>query len=120
MNSQKLCKIAADALDDMKALNVVQLDVQHLTTMTDQMLIASGRSDRHVRSLASSVVAAAKEAGFKPVGMEGEESGEWVLVDLNGVIVHVMQQKFRDFYQLEQLWGMKSADSESAADISEG
>lgn len=107
MNSQQLCKIAYDALDEMKALNIVQLDVENLTTMTDHMLICSGRSDRHVKSLAQSVVAAAKDSGNRPIGTEGEDSGEWVLVDLNGVIVHVMQQKFRDFYQIEQLWSVE-------------
>lgn len=107
MNSQQLCKVAFDALDEMKALDIVQLDVEKLTTMTDYMLICSGRSDRHVKSLAHSVVDAAKQSGTRPIGMEGDDSGEWVLVDLNGVIVHVMQQKFRDFYQLEKLWSVE-------------
>src|ERR1700724_582158 len=92
------------ALDDMKAVNVRVLDVRGLTDIADTMVIASGNSDRHVRSIAERVVEKAKESGFRPLGKEGERDGEWVLVDLQDIIVHVMLPRVREFYGLERLW----------------
>jgi ribosome-associated protein len=92
------------ALDDMKAVNVRVMDVRGVTDIADCMVIASGNSDRHVRSIADRVVERAKAAGFRPYGREGERDGEWVLVDLNDVIVHVMLPRVREFYGLEGLW----------------
>ena len=92
------------ALDDMKAVNVRVLDVRGLTDIADTMVIASGNSDRHVRSIAERLVERAKAAGFRPLGTEGERDGEWVLVDLQDVIVHVMLPRVREFYGLERLW----------------
>lgn len=92
------------ALDDMKAANVRVLDVRGLTDIADMMVIASGNSDRHVRSIAERVVEKAKAAGFRPLGTEGERDGEWVLVDLQDIIVHVMLPRVREFYGLERLW----------------
>jgi ribosome-associated protein len=92
------------ALDDMKAVNVKSFDVRQVTDVSDCMVLASGNSDRHVRSIADRVVERAKQAGFRPMGIEGERDGEWVLVDLNDVIVHVMLPRVREFYGLEQLW----------------
>ena len=103
---KSLVQIAAGALDDLKADNVQVLDVSHLTTVTDTMVIASGRSDRHVKAIAAAVVEQAKKAGFRPLGVEGERSGEWVLVDLADVVVHVMLPRVREFYNLEKLWDM--------------
>lgn len=97
-------KLITGALEDLKAVDVRTFDVQRLTTITDTMIIASGTSDRHVRALADKVVEAARANGCKPMGTEGEGDGEWVLVDLGDVVVHVMQPRIRDFYNLEKLW----------------
>ncbi len=94
------------ALDDMKALEVKLLDVRDLTDIADFMVIASGTSDRHVRSVAQRVVEKAKEAGFRPHSVEGQQDGDWVLIDLNEIIVHVMLPRVREFYGLEKLWDM--------------
>ena len=113
---KSLGEIVAHALDDLKADDVHVLDVRHLTTVTDTMVVASGRSDRHVRAIAGGVVEQAKKAGFRPLGVEGERSGEWVLVDLADVVVHVMLPRVREFYNLEKLWDMtaRSEDAERA------
>jgi ribosome-associated protein len=99
-----LVKTVVAALDDMKAVNVKVIDVRKVTDVADCMVLASGTSDRHVRSIASKVVEKSKIAGFRPMGVEGERDGEWVLVDLNDVIVHVMLPRVREFYGLEGLW----------------
>ena len=92
------------ALDDMKAVNVRVLDVRGLTDIANTMVSASGNSDRHVRSIADRVVESAKAAGFRPLGTEGARDGEWVLVDLQDILVHVMLPRVREFYGLERLW----------------
>jgi ribosome silencing factor RsfS/YbeB/iojap len=96
--------VVIDALADMKALEVKVLDVRGLTDVADLMVIASGTSDRHVRSVAQRVVERTKEAGFRPHGVEGQQDGDWVLIDLNEMIVHVMLPRVREFYGLEKLW----------------
>ena len=98
--------VVIDALADMKALEVKVLDVRGLTDVADLMVIASGTSDRHVRSVAQRVVEKAKEAGFRPHGVEGQQDGDWVLIDLHEMIVHVMLPRVREFYGLEKLWDM--------------
>jgi ribosome-associated protein len=98
--------VVLDALDDMKALDVKFLDVRGLTDIADFMVIASGTSDRHVRSVAQRVVEKAKEASFRPHGIEGQQDGDWVLIDLNEMIIHVMLPRVREFYGLEKLWDM--------------
>ena len=113
---KSLDQVVAGALQDLKADNVHVLDVRHLTTVTDTMVIASGRSDRHVRAIAGAVVEQAKKAGYRPLGVEGERSGEWVLVDLADLVVHVMLPRVREFYNLEKLWDMpaRAEDAERA------
>ena len=99
-----LLGIVTAALEDMKAVNVKKLDVRGLTDIADMMMIASGNSDRHVRSIAEHVVEKAKAAGHRPLGVEGARDAEWVLVDLQDILVHVMLPRVREFYGLEQLW----------------
>ena len=101
-----LTALAVAALEDMKGLDIKVLDVRELTPITDAMVICTGTSNRHVKSLAQSVLDKAKHRGLRPHGVEGMADGEWVLVDLNGVVVHVMQAQARVFYQLEKLWDM--------------
>ena len=106
MQPEELAELILKTLEDMKAQDIKTLDVRGKTSITDIMIFASGTSDRHVKSLAESVAFQAKQAGEPPIGTEGTTEGEWALVDLNGVVVHVMQPKVRDFYQLERLWSV--------------
>jgi ribosome-associated protein len=109
-----LVQVVRRALDDIKAVNVKVLDVRGITDFADTLVIASGNSDRHVKSIADRVVEFAKQAGFRPMGVEGERDGEWVLVDLSDVIVHVMLPRVREFYRLENLWDIAAASREVA------
>lgn len=109
-----LVQVVEGALDEMKAVNVRVLDVHKLTDIADTMIIASGNSDRHVRSIADRIVEHAKKAGFRPMGVEGERDGEWVLVDLQDIIVHIMLPRVREFYRLESLWDVSAARREAA------
>lgn len=104
MQTEELKNTAIQALEDLKGDDIAEYDVREMTSITDVMLIASGTSDRHVKSLADAVVMACKKAGVAPLGVEGEREGEWVLVDLGDVVVHVMQPRIREFYALEKLW----------------
>jgi ribosome-associated protein len=110
-----LVKSVVAALDDMKAVNVKVMDVRKVTDVADCMVLATGNSDRHVRSIADKVVDKARAAGFRPMGMEGQRDGEWVLVDLNDVIVHVMLPRVREFYGLEELWEVSPSKPGKAA-----
>jgi ribosome-associated protein len=111
MESKKFAQFVVDTLDDMKAVNTVTLDVTGLTDVMDYLVITSGSSNRHVKSLASHVSVEAKKRDFRPLGMEGDDAGEWVLVDFGDVVVHVMLPATRDFYDLERLWANPEATS---------
>ena len=104
MEADTLKQLIVDALDDLKAVNTVTLDVTGLTDVMDYLVISSGTSNRHVKSLASNVSMEAKKQGMRPMGVEGDDAGEWVLVDFGDVVVHVMLPATRDFYDLERLW----------------
>jgi ribosome-associated protein len=110
MNSDKLCKLVIDALEDVKAKDIATLDVRKMTSVTDYMVVASGTSNRHVKALADAVADKSRAAGHRPVGVEGEEGSEWVLLDLQDVLVHVMLPRVREFYNLEKLWSLSSSD----------
>ncbi len=103
-NAEKFQRLVVDALNDLKAIDLVILDVRNITTLTDVMVICSGSSNRHVKSLAENVVKKAKQAKASYIKTEGEREGEWVIVDLADVIVHVMLASTREFYNLEDLW----------------
>lgn len=107
MRAKQLAGLVTAALEDIKAQDVQVLDVRKLTTIMDIMVVATGTSDRHVRSIADRVIEALAAKGVKPFGVEGAETAEWVLVDLGDVVLHVMQRKVRELYQLEKLWEIK-------------
>jgi ribosome-associated protein len=109
MRIDQLVTLAQTALEDMKAKDVVVLDVQGKSSVTDFMLIASGTSHRHVNSISQEVIDKAKEAGVIPLGTEGQTGGDWVLVDLGDIGVHVMMPDARSFYDLERLWSFDAA-----------
>lgn len=111
--TQQLVDISIAALEDLKAKDTLVLDVRPLTSLADVMIITSGTSSRHVKSLADNVVEQVKKAGLRPLGMEGEREGDWILVDLAGVIVHVMQPTTRAFYDLERLWTAPAAEQKA-------
>ena len=116
MQLEALKDLVVETLEEMKGADVVVIDVRGKTSVTDYMMVATGTSARHVKSLAESVSVAAKEVGEIPLGMEGAAEGEWALLDLNGIVLHVMQAKVRDFYQLERLWAIDTPNDEWRAD----
>ncbi len=113
MSADALRDQVLESLDERKGRDIVALEVGKVTDITDYMVIASGTSNRHVKALVDQVVEDAKASGTLPMGVEGRETNEWVLVDLGDVLVHVMQEKSRRFYDLERLWSELPADSES-------
>lgn len=116
MTIDELKQLALDALDDMKAEDIAVIDVTGKTTVTDWIIIATGSSSRHVKSIANNVIREAKKANRPPLGAEGEDEGEWVLVDLGDVIVHVMQRQVREFYDLESLWSVEAVEQRREQD----
>lgn len=116
--SNDIYKIVIAALEDVKGQDVVTIDVRELSDITDTMVVVSGASNRQVKALAQNAVEAAKKAGFQPIGVEGLDEGEWVLVDFGDVIVHVMQPATRAFYELEKLWSLRpSSAAENAVNV---
>jgi len=113
-DAQKLAELVAGALDDVKGIEIVTLDVRGLSGFTDFMVLASGTSNRHVKSLAERAQERMRELGIKPIGLEGEQMGEWVLVDFGDVVVHVMLPETRKFYDLERLWHNSLATAPAA------
>lgn len=112
MHNDSLKTLVLNALEDLKAKDVAQLDVSRLTSVTDLMVVASGTSTRHVAALASHVVERAKASGTQPLGIEGGAGAEWVLVDLGDVVLHVMLPETRQLYDLERLWADLPSDAE--------
>jgi ribosome-associated protein len=104
MDIRKLQKIAVAALEDIKAKDIEVLNTSKLSALFDRVIIATGDSNRQVKALAKNVHDKVKEAGGQVIGVEGEETGEWVLVDLGDIVVHVMQPAVRTYYNLEELW----------------
>ncbi len=116
MKGEALTDLVVEALDDVKAKDIVRLDVRDMTSVTDYMVVASGTSNRHVKALVDNVSEKAKAAGHRPIGIEGAEGGEWVLLDLQDTLVHVMLPKVREFYNLEKLWSISPSGDAAATD----
>lgn len=110
---QTLCHFINDALEEMKALNIVFINVKDITSVCDVMVIASGSSSRHTKSIADYLIEHAKKHHFEILGSEGQDTSEWILIDLGDVLVHIMQETTRAFYELEKLWGQKEERKES-------
>jgi ribosome-associated protein len=115
MEPEQLKDLVVTALEDLKGADLKVLDVRGMTAITDFMVVVSGTSDRHVKSLARNVLDTARTRGVKPFGVEGEQGGEWVLVDLRDVVVHVMRPQVRQFYNLEKLWSVEAPVVETKA-----
>jgi ribosome-associated protein len=115
MSNEKLKDTVLMALDDLKGNDAVCIDVTDQTEITDYMVVVSGTSNRHVKSLVGNVISEASQIGVKPLGLEGMEDGEWVLVDLTDVVVHVMLPAVREFYDIEQLWSFGAKAKGSAS-----
>ncbi len=107
MQAEALLKLVEEVLDERKALHVTTLDVRGKTSITDYMVVATGTSTRHARSLCEYVVEKLKENGIQPLGLEGEMGSDWVLLDMGDVVLHVMTGQAREFYQLEKLWSVQ-------------
>ena len=108
--TEDLKDIVINALEDIKATDIVAIDVRELTGMMDHMIVASGNSNRQVKSLANTVVVDAKKGGYNLIGVEGDDTAEWILVDFGDVIVHIMLPATREFYDIERLWTMRPDD----------
>lgn len=113
--AETLRDLVVSSLEDLKAIDINSIDVRGQNPLTDIFVVASGNSNRHVKSMADKVMTRARERGFKPLGVEGYSQGDWVLVDLNDVIVHLMLPQTRAFYNLEKLWEISEAHRSSAS-----
>ena len=110
--TERTLQVARAAIADLKGIDPEYLNVSKFTAITDVMVIVSGRSNRHVKAIAEEVQKQAKHAKLDILGVEGAQEGEWILVDLSYVIVHIMQPRVRDFYKLEKLWGMEDGSEQ--------
>lgn len=108
--TKTLTDIVISALEDIKAIDITLIDVRDLTGIMDTMIVASGNSNRQVKALANAVVMDAKAAGYSLLGIEGENSAEWILVDFGEIIIHIMLPATREFYDLERLWSVRPSD----------
>ncbi len=115
MDIRKLQRTIVDALEDVKAQDIVVFNTEHLTSLFDRVIIASGTSNRQTKALAASVRDKVKEAGGEIIAIEGEDVGEWVLVDCGDAVVHIMQPTLRQYYNLEEIWGSKPVRLRMAA-----
>ena len=113
MQVEDILKIVQDVLDERKGHNITTLDVRGKTSFTDYMVVVTGTSDRHLKSLCDYTTEKLKESGVKPLGIEGDLGSDWVLLDIGDVIVHAMTAQARGFYQLEKLWSVDGATTES-------
>ncbi len=104
LDPQAVHDLVINALEDLKADDITIIDVRGLNSLTDEMIIASGTSSRHLSALADNLIIKSKEAGVPPLGVEGRNGSDWVLVDMNDIIVHLMLPRARSFYNLEKLW----------------
>lgn len=116
MKSEQVIDLAVKALEDMKGVDLTVIDIVGKSSIADAMIVVTGTSQRHVRSLAEAVRLQAKEAGHPPLGVEGDDTSDWVLVDLGDVIVHVMTDEKREFYSLEKLWSVGPGESDKGSD----
>ena len=114
LTTEQLEQLIIDAIDDLKGKDVKSLNLTGVASFTDHMVFASGTSNRHVKSIAQSILDKAKQAGVTPLGVEGEDSGDWILVDLGDVVVHVMLPETREFYDIERLWSDQAGQVETA------
>lgn len=114
MKAEDLKDFVVEALDDIKAQEVLAINVEGVSNVTDYMVVASGTSNRHAKSCAAKVIEALKEQGIRPIGVEGEEKAEWVLVDLGDVVVHIMLPEVRSFYDVESLWQINAQTQEQS------
>ncbi len=115
MSKESLKAIVVDALEDIKALDILEMDIRKKTTFADYMVLASGTSNRHLQAIVNNVSEKAKAAGFEVLGREGEAGSEWVLIDLGDIVVHVMTPETRAYYDLERLWqGSRPSDTDQS------
>jgi ribosome-associated protein len=115
LNADALQQLVIEAMDDLKARDIRDINVEGVAGFTDRMVFASGTSNRHVKSIAQSVVEKVKQAGLAPLGLEGEDVGDWVLIDLGDVVAHIMLPDTRQFYDIERLWSEQAGQDADAA-----